>query len=105
MITYGAFYASKIQADENLISSSCFNSTLKESNSINLNNAIPLSNEEGLRSEAYTFTLSNTCKIRTFYNVIINTKNKNLQDNKIMISINGKSGKLLFSYTVNETYS
>ena len=52
------------QTDKNIASSKCFKVTItNESDAITLTNLHPITDEEGLKSSSYSFTIENTCLI------------------------------------------
>ena len=64
-ISYAFWRSNKAQTSTNNIKSlTCLNTTLTEgSSSINLNNGFPISNEEGMDNDPYTFSIKNNCGV------------------------------------------
>ncbi len=59
--SYSMWVKTTIQKEQNIVNSSCFDIEFTESSNINLTNAMPISDEAGLKKKPYTFTLKNTC--------------------------------------------
>ena len=59
--SYSMWVKTTIQKEQNIVNSSCFDIEFTESSNINLTNAMPISDETGLKKKPYTFTLKNTC--------------------------------------------
>ncbi len=81
-VTLGFSYAYwmniKIQDNPNVVESKCFSIEFseKEGSDINLTNAYPISDEEGMKSVPYEFTITNTCDMYATYNInmeVLNT--------------------------------
>lgn len=68
-ISYALWKISLIQEEKNHVSSSCFKITLEEANEINLNNAYPITDEDGMKSKPYVFKIQNVCETTAFYQV------------------------------------
>jgi hypothetical protein len=72
--SYALWKVTKYQDEANVIKTGCFELTFTEqTSSVNLTNAYPISDEKGLKTEPYTFTLTNTCTIDASYVVYLNT--------------------------------
>ena len=63
--SYSMWVKTAIQKEQNIVNSSCFDIEFTESSDINLTNAIPISDEAGLKKKPYTFTLKNTCNMNS----------------------------------------
>ncbi|MGN1374630.1 MAG: hypothetical protein ACI4XK_04960 [Bacilli bacterium] len=63
--SYSIWVKTAIQKEQNIVNSSCFDIEFTESSSINLIDAIPISDEAGLKKKPYTFTLKNTCNMNS----------------------------------------
>ena len=63
--SYSMWVKTAIQKEQNIVNSSCFDVEFTESSNINLTNAIPISDEAGLKKKPYTFTLKNTCNMNS----------------------------------------
>ena len=58
------------QEDVNLVETGCFDVTMtNQENAINLDNAFPLTDEQGRTLTPFTFTLKNNCDVTASYNV------------------------------------
>ena len=113
--SYALWRVTDYQASVNVIGTGCFEIEFNDTNSssINLANAYPISNEKGLVTKPYTFTIKNNCTIDAEYKVYLNTLNveqNKIPDNLIEYSIK-KSGdvtavaNLLSSATLNDETS
>ena len=66
------------ESGESIVSVGCFEiSYQEESNTINLENTYPMSDEKGLTLTPYTFTITNTCTTGASYEVTLNTLTTN----------------------------
>ena len=70
-VSYALWIILKEQDTENKITSSCISIELESvTEEISLSNAIPLSDEDGMNTTPYTFTIKNTCTTFISYDVI-----------------------------------
>ena len=61
-ISYAIWIITKEQTNENIVSTSCLDVTIEnEEDSISLKNTFPITDEEGLRSKPYKFSIKNNC--------------------------------------------
>lgn len=68
--TYAYFKLTIKQKDINLVETGCFDVTMiNQENAINLDNAFPLTDEQGRTLTPFTFTLKNNCDLTASYNV------------------------------------
>ena len=92
------------QNDQNIASSKCFKVIItNESEAITLSNMHPISDEEGLKSSSYSFTIENTCDTYAMYQVNLedildDTITKRLNNKYIKISLNDGTPKVLNTY-------
>ena len=92
------------QNDKNIASSKCFKVNItNESEAITLNNLHPITDEEGLKSSSYSFTIQNTCDTYAMYQVNLedildDTIAKRLNNKYIKISLNDGTPKVLNTY-------
>jgi hypothetical protein len=71
--SYALWKVTKYQNGVNVVETGCFSLAFSEqSSSINLTNAYPISDEKGLKTTPYVFTLTNTCTVEAEYNVYLN---------------------------------
>ena len=71
-VTYAYWFITKLQTNNNIISSACLDITLdNESEAISLNNQYPISDEEGMKLVPYTFTVTNNCNTSIDYQVAL----------------------------------
>ena len=92
------------QNDQNIASSKCFRVIItNESEAITLNNLHPITDDEGLKSSSYSFTIENTCDTYAMYQVNLedildDTITKRLNNKYIKISLNDGTPKVLNTY-------
>ncbi len=90
-----------IQTERNLVSTSCFKLEFEEDDDITLQNAYPMSDDEGKNLAPYTFTIRNVCSTTAFYQVNLEeleTGLKTLSSSYVKVSLNGSKGKILSTY-------
>ena len=89
------------QSGTNQITTSCYKINFKEKDDINLENAYPITNEEGSKLTPYTFTIENICNTSAFYQINLEeltSTSKRLSNNYIKVSLNKSTGKILSTY-------
>ena len=92
------------QTDFNIASSECFKVILtNEGDSINLQKTYPVTDDEGLKENGYSFTIKNTCTTYAAYQVNLEdildeTIAKRLDNAYIKVSLNGSTPRLLSNY-------
>ena len=92
------------QTDFNIVSSECFKVILtNEGDSINLQKTYPITDDEGLKENGYSFTIKNTCTTYAAYQVNLEdildeTITKRLDNAYIKVSLNGSTPRLLSNY-------
>ena len=100
--SYSMWVKTAIQKEQNIVNSSCFDIEFTESSNINLANAIPISDEAGLKKKPYTFTLKNTCNMNSKVTIaldVLSTSTMSSSAIKTSLTKGNKSGtpKLLTS--------
>ncbi len=94
------------QTDENRIVTSCLKLNFtEETNAITLNEAVPMSDEEGKNLAPYTFTITNTCNTKTKYVINLETVSegeKVLADNFIKANLLKDSSEVFLSKLTTE---
>ena len=97
-----AYYKISLKSDgNNVAKSDCFKLELtSENDAITLNNMYPISDEEGLKTTGYTFTIKNICSIYASYQVNLEDLEvaKKLSNEYVKVSINNSIPKLLSTY-------
>ncbi len=68
-VTYSYWLVTKEQQRENVISSACLDISMTGSNDINLTSQYPMSDEDGMSTKPYKFTVTNNCKASFDYQV------------------------------------
>ncbi len=77
--TYAYWTTTQVQSDVNKIDTTCLKVTLSNTNGtdttptqgIRLDNAYPISDDEGLKTPGYTFTIENECNQKVLYDINI----------------------------------
>ena len=105
--TYAYWQITNKQNNFNTLGSKCFEVTMaNESDAINLENAYPITDEEGLSLEGYSFTLKNTCNTIAAYEVnleeMLLTNIKRLDNSYVKVSINDGTPKNIDALTKKE---
>ena len=84
-VSYSLWNISVSQDTTNLAESKCFDLSISnQENSINLDNAYPISNEKGKSLTPYTFTVINTCDITAEYSVNLEVLNNSTLSSKFI---------------------
>lgn len=68
-ISYAFWQKTKVQEEANVIASACFDIELSGKNAIDLAETYPISNEDGMQTIPFTFTVKNICDYQTVYTV------------------------------------
>ena len=58
--SYALWSNTHVQQSQNVVTTTCFSITFAESSNISMSNAYPMSDEKGLTTTPYTFTVTNT---------------------------------------------
>ena len=93
--SYSMWVKTAIQKEQNIVNSSCFDIEFTESSNINLTNAIPISDEAGLKKKPYTFTLKNTCNMNSKVSIaldVLSTSTMSSSAIKTSLTKGDKSG-------------
>ena len=87
--SYAYIYFTHDSKDPTVISTGCLKVNMSESTGIDLSKSRPMSDENGLNTKPYTFTLKNTCNTIAKYNVTLNllngSDNGNLSKTKVAL--------------------
>ncbi len=103
-LSYAYWLLTNKQEGINIVNSKCLDLELEnELNDISLEDAVPISDEDGLNLQPYTFTLTNNCNENVDYTVNLETLSvSNLSSEYVKVAFNevGSEGqpKLLNSY-------
>ena len=72
-LSYGYMSFSSSQEEDNLLKSACFDVTYQEDvEGVNMKYYIPISDEDAMKQDAYTITLTNNCQEPLTYDVYLN---------------------------------
>ena len=86
--SYSIWIKTNNQKDENVVTTSCFSSTFTEESTINLKNAMPISDTSGLKKTPYTFTLKNNCDVNLKINISLDVLNTStMSSNSIKVAL------------------
>ena len=67
-----------------------------EGNNINLENAAPMSDTQGLKTTPYTFTITNTGNIDAYYHILLEEDSNNTLSNRyIKMKMTGSNGYVM----------
>lgn len=103
--SYALWKVTIYQETENIIETGCFSLEFKdESSSINLGNTYPMSNESGMKTIPYIFTVKNTCTVDAKYTIYLNTLEVDgvkLEDSLINYSLVKVDGALATAQTLD----
>ena len=90
-VSYALWSNTHVQETENIVESGCFSTDFSEVNSISLSNSYPISDDKGMSSTPYQFTITNTCTVDAKYEVNFEVlANSTLGSNYVKLAINNK---------------
>ena len=92
-ISYAAFSANIVGKEINMVNTGCLKVDMTDNGSINIENAMPETDESGLSGDPYTFSIENTCSVNAYYDTTINVMNTSNLDNisKVKLALEGDS--------------
>ena len=104
-VSYSMWNVSVSQDTNNTAYTECFDvSITSQKNSIALENAYPITDEQGKKLTAFSFTITNTCDIFASYTVNLESlKGTTLNSNFLKVMLNNEELKLLSSYETTDT--
>ncbi len=104
-ISYAYWMLTYMQEGLNRVASGCFSLSLtNEKNSINLQNAYPILDEEGKALTPYSFTITNTCDLFASYTVNLEMlENSTLDSKYIRVMLNNEAIQNLNEYESTTT--
>lgn len=105
-ITYALWQLTLSQTGTNQITTACFKIEFEGQNDINLENAFPVSDEEGKKLTPYDFTITNVCKSEANYYVnleTVTTATKKLSDYYLKANLL-KGEEEVFLANLNSSY-
>lgn len=104
-VAYALWTSNFTQTGTNTATYDCFKVNFSGSGTMSLSNTAPMSDAEGLITDPFTLTISNTCKTKVTYNVMYNVlKTSTLASNLVRVSV-GSSVKTLTGYSTVSTTS
>ena len=104
-VSYSMWNVSVSQDTNNTAYTECFDvSITSQKNSIALENAYPITDEQGKKLTAFSFTITNTCDIFAGYTVNLESlKGTTLNSDFLKVMLNNEELKLLSSYETTDT--
>ena len=104
-ISYAYWKFTYTQTDKNVAISKCLKLEMSnESNTINLDNMYPISDEEGKKLTPYSFKITNTCSISAEYSLNLEMLEGTTLNSKYLATfINNGDIKLLSNYNATKT--
>lgn len=104
-LSYAYWYVKNIQDTTSNATTGCFQVELtNQSGEINLENAYPITDEEGLKLKPFSFTIHNTCSIFAHYYVNLETLEGTTLDSKwVATKVNSESITTLDKYATAKT--
>ncbi len=105
--SYAYWRFSKISDGSNAALSGCFSVSLSnEANAISLENAYPISDEDGKKLKPYSFTITNTCSIFAKYYVNLEMlEGTTLNSKYVAVRVNNENIQLLSEFNENTNKS
>ena len=103
-VSYSMWNMTTSQDTANTVYTKCFDvSITSQKNSIALENAYPITDEQGKKLTAFSFTITNTCDIFASYTVNLESlKGTTLNSNFLKVMLNNEELKLLSSYETTD---
>ena len=103
--SYAYWRFTKMQEKTNTATSGCFNVELtNQANEINLTNAYPITDEQGLKLKPFSFTIHNNCSIFAHYYVNLEALEGTTLDSKwVATKVNSESITTLDKYATAKT--
>ena len=87
-ISYAYWQITINQPGTNKLATSCFDISFKEeSEAINLAKAYPITDEEGMKTSPYEFTITNTCNTFISYEVILGVSNDTTMNSEYIATV------------------
>ncbi len=95
-VSYAYYIFNVSQNGVNALRTDCFRLEFNDANSINLQSAIPLTEEEGSATTPYTFTIKNVCNKDADYTINLETINNSTIDlDAVRFKLNNRRSKIL----------
>jgi len=85
--SYALWQITLKQTDTNIVTTGCFRIEFQDNNPINLQEALPITDEEGKTLIPYEFTLTNTCNSYASYQVNLEVLNNTTMENLDYIKV------------------
>ena len=102
-VSYALWSNTHVQETENIVETGCFSTDFSEVNSISLSNSYPISDDKGMNSTPYQFTITNTCTVDAKYEVNFEVlAGSTLSSNYVKLAINDIKD-ILSNYEVKDS--
>ena len=82
--SYALWQITLTQESTNVVTTGCFNIEFQDNNPITLENAVPITDEEGMLLTPYSFTLTNTCDTLVKYQINLDILNTTTLENHVI---------------------
>ncbi len=103
-VSYAFWQKTKTQENPNVIATKCFDISLSGKNAIDLPESYPLSDDDGMQTLPFTFTIENICDYKTSYTVNLESlAASTLSNSSIKVALEDNY-KLYSSYTTTDKY-
>lgn len=92
-ISFAVFSVNLSGRQAQSINTGCLKVVMQDNGSLNLQGAYPITDEDGLASNPYTYTIENTCSVDAYYEAMLNVLSGSNTSNlsKIKIALDGDS--------------
>ena len=92
-VSFAAFSSSLTGTKTNVVNTGCLKVEMSDNGSLSLSGAYPIPDEEGAVSEAYTYTIENTCTVNAYYEATLNAMEGTTLANlkKVKVALSGDS--------------
>ena len=103
-ISYAYYLFSISQQGVNAVNSDCFKITYSDNGALNLLDTIPLTEEEAISLQPYTFTINNICNHALDYSVNVETLSSTTIDlNAVRLKLDNNASRILGSIKNNDS--
>ena len=92
-ISFAVFSVNLTGRQTQSISTGCLKIEMSDNGALSLNDAYPMTDDEGLASDPYTYTIENTCTVDAFYETTLNVMSGSNTSNlsKVKVALDGDS--------------
>ncbi len=87
-VSYAAWTFTTSQTNSNQMATGCLNLQItNDTNEIRLENSFPLTDEDGMKTTPYTFTITNTCDTFVSYEIALGMTNQTTLDSQYLVAV------------------